>query len=58
MIPSPPVKPRPPLFTTVTFAPEMGNEYQNSTAHIDVKADAVQVANNGDAVLEAAGWPA
>ena len=47
-----------PLFTTVTFAPEMGNEYQGSTAHIDVKADAVQVANNGDAVLEAAGWPA
>ena len=48
----------PPLFTTVTFDPKMGNEYQGSTAHIDVKADAVQVANNGDAVLEATGWPA
>ena len=48
----------PPLFTTVTFDPKMGNDYQGSTAHIDVKADAVQVANNGDAVLEAAGWPA
>ena len=48
----------PPLFTTVTFDPKMGNQYQGSTAHIDVKADAVQVANNGNAVLEAAGWPA
>ena len=48
----------PPLFTTVTFAPEMGNEYQGSTAHIDVKADAVQVANNGETVLDAQGWPA
>ena len=47
-----------PLFTTVTFAPEMGNEYQGSTAQIDVKADAVQVANNGDTVLDATGWPA
>ena len=47
----------PPLFTTVTFAPEMGNEYQGSTAHIDVKADAVQVANNGETVLDALGWP-
>ena len=47
----------PPLFTTVTFAPEMGNQYQGSTAHIDVKADAVQVANNGTSALTAAGWP-
>ena len=50
-----------PLFTTVTFAPEMGNEYQNCTARIDVKADAVQVANNpkvGNNVLDATGWPA
>lgn len=46
------------LFTTVTFDPEMGNEYQGSTAHIDVKADAVQVANNGETVLDAQGWPA
>lgn len=48
----------PALFTTVTFAPAMGNEYQNCTATIDVKADAVQVANNGDTVLDATGWPA
>ena len=47
-----------PLFTTVTFAPEMGNMYQNSNAEIEVKADAVQFANNGDTVLEAQGWPA
>lgn len=47
----------PPLFTTVTFDPKMGNEYQGSTAHIDVKADAVQVANNGETVLDALGWP-
>ena len=47
------------IFRTVpvTFAPEMGNEYQGSTAHIDVKADAVQVANNGETVLDALGWP-
>lgn len=51
----------PPLFTTVTFDPEMGNEYQGSKAYIDVKADAVQVANNpveGNNVLDAQGWPA
>ena len=47
-----------PLFTTVTFAPEMGNMYQNSNAEIEVKADAVQVANNGTTALTAAGWPA
>ena len=59
-----PLKPgetTPPLFTNVTFAPEMGNQFQGSTAHIDVKADAVQVANNpveGNNVLDAQGWPA
>ena len=47
----------PPLFTTVTFDPKMGNDYQGSTAHIDVQADAVQVANNGETVLDAQGWP-
>ena len=47
----------PPLFTTVTFDPKMGNDYQGSTAHIDVQADAVQVANNGETVLDALGWP-
>lgn len=47
-----------PLFTTVTFAPEMGNEYQNSKASIDVAAQAVQTANNGASALAAAGWSA
>lgn len=47
-----------PLFSSVTFDLSMGNEYQNSVATIDVKADAVQVANNGETVLDAAGWPA
>ena len=46
-----------PLFTTVTFAAEMGNEYQESTCVIDITAQAVQSANNGDSALEAAGWP-
>lgn len=46
-----------PLFTTVTFAAAMGNEYQNSTATIDVSAQAVQTANNGETALEALGWP-
>ena len=46
-----------PLFTTVTFDPKMGNVYQNSTAHVDVNAFAVQSANNGTGALDAAGWP-
>ena len=47
-----------PLFSEVTFAAkEMGNEYQNCTVEIDVNAQAVQAANNGENVLEAAGWP-
>lgn len=35
-----------PLFTTVNFAPEMGNEYQNCKIMIDITAEAVQTANN------------
>ena len=46
-----------PLFTTVTFDPLMGNEYQNATAHVKVIAYAVQSANNGDDPLNAEGWP-
>lgn len=46
-----------PLFTDVTFAAAMGNEYQNSTATVDVTAYAVQVANNGTSAQTAAGWP-
>jgi len=46
-----------PLFTTVTLAPEMGNEYQNSTIIINVVAQAVQSDNNGANALAAQGWP-
>lgn len=47
-----------PLFTTVTFAPEMGNDYMNSTAKIDVSAEAVQSRNNTGSALTAIGWSA
>ena len=47
-----------PIFTAVTFKPDMGNEYQNATATVDVTAQAVQTANNGDTVMDAQGWPA
>lgn len=45
------------LFDQVTFASQIGNDYQNSTANIVVSAYAVQSANNGNTVLEAEGWP-
>ena len=45
-----------PLFTTVTFAPEMGNDYMNAHVEITVRAQAVQSRNNGDGPMEAAGW--
>jgi len=45
------------LFEEVVFSgPNMGNEYQNCTVTIDVYAQAVQSANNGETALEAAGW--
>ena len=46
------------LFEEVHFAPEMGNEYQNCTANIEILAQAVQTANNGSTVMDAQGWPA
>lgn len=46
-----------PLFASVSFDTSMGNIYQNSTASVDVTAYAVQVANNGDGVMDAKGWP-
>ena len=46
-----------PLFTTVEFHPNMGNEYQNCQAIIDVAVEAVQVANNGTSAMTALGWP-
>ena len=46
-----------PIFTAVSFAADMGDEYQDATATVDVFAQAVQTANNGDTVLTAQGWP-
>lgn len=46
-----------PLFASVSFDSAMGNIYQNSTAKVDVNAYAVQVANNGEGVMDAKGWP-
>ncbi|MDO4567455.1 MAG: SipW-dependent-type signal peptide-containing protein [Clostridia bacterium] len=46
-----------PLFTEVTFAWEMGDMYQNSTAEVLLNAHATQAANNGSSALEAVGWP-
>lgn len=46
-----------PIFTGVTFNADMGNEYQNATAKVDVSAQAVQTANNGATVMDAQGWP-
>ena len=50
-----------PLFETVNFAPEMGNEYQGCKVFIDITAEAVQTANNpvpsGGDVTDIVGWP-
>ena len=46
-----------PLFDEIVFSPTMGNEYQNSTATVTINVQAVQTANNGNTVWEAAGWP-
>ena len=46
-----------PLFRDVTLQSATGNDYQNGTATVSVYVQAVQVANNGSTVLEAAGWP-
>lgn len=46
-----------PLFTTVAFAETMDNRYQESTATVDVNAQAVQTANNGSDAISAVGWP-
>ncbi len=45
------------IFETVTFAPEMGNEYQGCVTNIVISAQAVQTANNGNSVMDAVGWP-
>ena len=45
-----------PLFTTVTFEPEMGNDYMNARVEITVRAQAVQSRNNGGSPMTAVGW--
>lgn len=45
------------LFDKVTFSTAMGNQYKGATASVEISAQAVQTANNGDSVLEAKGWP-
>ena len=45
------------LFDEVYFSTAMGNEYQGCKTEIIVSAQAVQTANNGTTVEEAAGWP-
>ena len=47
-----------PLFTAVTFNTAMDNLYTKCQSNVLVSAQAVQCANNGEAVLEAKGWPA
>lgn len=47
-----------PLFTKIQFSAQMDNIYQKSTANVDIKVHAVQVAHNGETVFEASGWPA
>ena len=46
------------LFTTVTFNTAMDNLYAGCSANVSVCAQAVQCANNGGSVFEAAGWSA
>ena len=45
------------LFTSVTFSPEMGNEFAKSEITLRVNAEATQVNGNGDDVFTAGGWP-
>lgn len=47
-----------PLFEKVAFSgPHMDNRYQGAKVVIDVAAEAVQKANNGETVMDALGWP-
>ena len=47
-----------PLFESVSFSgPGMGNQYQRCSIIIDITAQGVQKANNGESVMDAMGWP-
>ena len=42
-----------PLLESVTFSADMGDEYQNAKAHVTLKVEATQTANNGTTALNA-----
>ncbi len=46
-----------PIFTKVDFSKDMDNAYVGAVCSVEVFAEAVQTANNGDDVLSVAGWP-
>lgn len=46
-----------PLFTTVYFAENMDNSWQNARIKINVSVYGVQSENNGKTALDAGGWP-
>ncbi len=46
-----------PIFTKVDFSKDMDNTYVGAVCSVEVFAEAVQSANNGDDVLSADGWP-
>lgn len=46
-----------PALLSVEFDATMDNTYQGATATVDVLAQAVQTANNGETALKASGWP-
>lgn len=46
-----------PLFTSVSFREDAGNEYQGSRVTVSLTAFATQAAHNGDTAAEAKGWP-
>ncbi len=46
-----------PVFTKVDFSKDMDNSYVGAVCSVEVFAEAVQSANNGDDVLSADGWP-
>ena len=46
-----------PLFTEVTFSPQMDNTYTNSTVTFRIRAYATQFSGNGTSVFDAQGWP-
>ncbi len=46
-----------PVFTKVSISKDMDNAFKNAQIKVDVAAEAVQVANNGESAVTAAGWP-